>query len=354
MALISKTGNAIPPCRVWGQFQLFILVDIHRSKRQGPRVARQLRIEYPGAVYHIMNRGDRRELIFRDDRDRHRFLETLAEACAKTRWEIHAYCLMGNHFHLVVETPEGNLVAGMKWLLGTYTARFNRRHKTVGHLFSGRYKSLVVDGSQNGYLRTVCDYVHLNPVRANLTSPEQKLSRFPWSSYVYYLKSASQRPSWLRVDRLLGEMRIPKDSPAGRRQFESAMEQRRAQETGQEWKGLRRGWYLGDAAFRQELLEQAHGRVGPNHERNQRQESAEQRAERIVREELRKRGWEDEILGQRPKGDVGKVRIARRLRNETTMTLKWIAQRLAMGTAGHVANRLYRIKNQSLRGRRFK
>ena len=92
----------------------------------------------------------------------------LGEACAKTGWQIHAYCLMRNHFHLVIETPSANLVAGMKWLLGVYTKRFNIRHKTCGHLFAGRYKALVVDGSGNGYLRTVGDYVHLNPVRARL------------------------------------------------------------------------------------------------------------------------------------------------------------------------------------------
>jgi len=86
----------------------------------------------------------------------------------KTAWQIHAYCLMGNHFHLVVETPQANLVAGMKWLLGTYTSRYNRHHKEFGHLFSGRYKALMVDGSGNGYLKTVGDYVHLNPARAGL------------------------------------------------------------------------------------------------------------------------------------------------------------------------------------------
>ena len=86
-------------------------------------------MEYPGAIYHIMNRGDRREAIFRDDQDRKRFLSTLGEACQKTSWEVHAYCLMSNHFHLVVETPLGNLVDGMKWFLGTYTSRFNRRHR---------------------------------------------------------------------------------------------------------------------------------------------------------------------------------------------------------------------------------
>ena len=138
-------------------------------------MARKIRIEYPGAIYHVMNRGDRREAIFKDDTDRRLFLETLGEACAKTGWVVHAYCLMGNHFHLVLETPLANLVAGMKWLLGTYTARFNRRHKLSGRVLSGRYKALVVDGSGTGYLRTVCDYAHWNPVRARLLTEDQGL-----------------------------------------------------------------------------------------------------------------------------------------------------------------------------------
>ena len=107
---------------------------------------RKLRIQYPGAIYHVMNRGDRREAIFADDQDRERWLATLTEACAKTGWQVHAYCLMGNHFHLVIETP--NLVVGMKWLSGTYTSRYNRRHKEFGHLFSGRYKALIEWGSE--------------------------------------------------------------------------------------------------------------------------------------------------------------------------------------------------------------
>ncbi len=113
-------------------------------------MARKLRVEYPGAIYHVLNRGDRRELSFKDDLDRKTFLETLAAVCAKTGWQVHAYVLMPNHFHLVVETPQPNLVAGMKWFLGTYTGRFNRRHKVSGHLFSGRYKSLLVEGAGAG------------------------------------------------------------------------------------------------------------------------------------------------------------------------------------------------------------
>ena len=105
-------------------------------------MARKLRVEYAGALHHVVNREDRSEPIFLDDCDRCTFLETLEQACQKTAWEVHAYCLMSNHFHLVVETPQGNLVVGMKWFLGTYTSRFNRRHKLFGHLFSGRYKAL--------------------------------------------------------------------------------------------------------------------------------------------------------------------------------------------------------------------
>ena len=118
-------------------------------------MARKLRVEYAGAIYHVMNRGGLREPMFQDEADRRTFLTTLAQTCARTEWQVHAWCLMGNHFHLVLETPQGNLVAGMKWFLGTYTSRFNPRHKLVGHLFSGRYKALLVDGSGDGYLRTV-------------------------------------------------------------------------------------------------------------------------------------------------------------------------------------------------------
>ena len=186
-------------------------------------MARRLRVEYPGAVYHLMNRGDRREPIFQDDQDRELFLQTFTEVCTKTGWQVHAYVLMPNHFHLVVETPGANLVSGMKWFLGTYTSRFNRRHKLFGHLFSGRYKALAVDGSGSGYLKTMCDYVHLNPTRARLLQAQDALRAFVWSSYPHYLRAPSKRPDWLRVNRVLGEHGIPKDSVAGRRQFEARM-----------------------------------------------------------------------------------------------------------------------------------
>jgi REP element-mobilizing transposase RayT len=304
-------------------------------------MGRKLRIEYPGAIYHVMNRGDRREAIFHDDDDRLVFLETLEEACEKTGWQVHALCLMSNHFHLVPETPQANLVDGMKWFLGTYTKRFNRRHQMFGHLFSGRYKALIVDGSGSGYLRTACDYVHLNPQRAGLLAPDQKLSAYRWSSYAEYLKSPGRRKRWLRVDRLFGEVGIPKDSPAGRREFERRMELRRLESDPEQWKQLRRGWCVGDDTFRKELLERIDQRHGPNHYGDDRHESAQARAERIVLEELQRLGWSEQTLAQTRKGHPSKLGVALRLRRETTMTLIWIAERLRMGTRTHVAHLLY-------------
>ena len=265
-------------------------------------MARKLRVEYPGAIYHVLNRGDRREPIFKDDADRQRFVETLGEACAKTGWQVHAYVLMPNHFHLVVETPQPNLVAGMKWFLGTYTSRFNRRHKLFGHLFSGRYKSLIVDSSGSGYLKSVCDYVHLNPARAKLVAVDAPLKSFAWSSWPAYLLAPSKRPAWLWVDRLLGEWGIPKDSPAGWQRLEQALEDRRGAEEGEEFKPIRRGWCLGEEAFRKELMAQMSERMGAEHYGEERTETAAAKAERIIAAELKRRGWKEVDLKTRPRG----------------------------------------------------
>ncbi len=211
---------------------------------------RQVRIQYPGAMYHVMSRGNRRQDIYLDDVDRQDFLKTLAEACQKTAWQVHAYCLMSNHYHLVVETPNANLVAGMAWLQSTYTIRLNHRHKLIGHVLSGRYKAQLVEGSGNGYLRTACDYVHLNPARAGLLKADERLLAYPWSSFGYYLCAPEHRPGWIRVDRLLGEHGLQQDSVAARQEFERRTEARRAV-PGDEatLRALRRGWCLGSQAM---------------------------------------------------------------------------------------------------------
>ena len=309
---------------------------------------RKPRVQYPGALYHIMSRGDRREDIFLDDVDRQDFLKTLAEACQKTGWQVHAYCLMRNHYHLVIETPNANLVAGMAWLQSTYTNRLNHRHKLFGHVFSGRYKAQLVEGSGNGYLRTACDYVHLNPVRAGLLKAGERLLAYPWSSFGAYLAAAEHRPKWIRVDRLLGEHGIGRDNVGGRQEFERRMEGRRAEKAAPEaLKALRRGWCLGSEAFRQEQLEQLEGELGEHHAGELRRESAEAKGERIMAQELKRLGWKEAELARRRKSDPDKLAIAARLRRETTLTLKAIAARVGLGTSKSANARLHQWMRQS-------
>jgi REP element-mobilizing transposase RayT len=312
---------------------------------------RAMRVEYPGAIYHVMDRGDRREDIFVDDVDRQDFLKTLAEACQKTGWQVHAYCLMRNHFHLVLETPNANLVDGMRWFLSSYTIRLNHRQKLFGHVFSGRYKALLVEGSGNGYLKTACDYVHLNPVRACLLRTEDRLLAYPWSSFGWYLAAPEHRPTWMRVDRLLGEHGIQEDSAVGRQEFERHMEARRLEEADEEaLKPLRRGWYLGSEQFRQKMLELMDGKLGENHSGELHRETAEQKANRIVSEELIRRGWEESDLATRRRSDPGKVAIAARLRKETTLPIKWIAARVQIGTAKGAKAVLHHLAHRRRQG----
>ena len=141
-------------------------------------MARPLRIEYPGAVYHITSRGNEKKPVFKDDEDRRNFLNTLRHVNKKYNWICHAYCLMINHYHFLVETPDGNLSLGMRQMNGVYTQLFNKRHGRTGHLFQGRYHSILIQ--KDSHLLEVCRYVVLNPVRAKMVeSPDQ----YSWSSY---------------------------------------------------------------------------------------------------------------------------------------------------------------------------
>ena len=283
-----------------------------------------------------------------DDVDRHDFIKTLAEACQKTGWQVHAFCLMRNHYHLVLETPDANLVRGMAWLQSTYTIRLNNRHRLVGHVLSGRYKAQLVDGSGNGYLRTACDYVHLNPVRAGLLAAGERLLAYPWSSVPLYLAAPEHRPKWLRTDRLLGEHGIGRDSPAGRQQFERSLERRRLEEVDEDGlREFRRAWCVGGAAFRRQCLEQVEGKVGENHPGRTRQESAQARAERIVAQELARLGWSQSELQAREKSHPWKLALGARLRRETTLTVKEIAELAHLGRPKGARANLHKFLNGS-------
>jgi putative transposase len=160
-------------------------------------MARPLRLEFSGAVYHVTSRGDRREEIFLNDADRSDWLEVLGVVCARFNWVVHAFCQMTNHYHLLLETPDGNLSLGMRHLNGLYTQRFNRRHGLVGHLFQGRYKAILVQ--KEVYLLELTRYVVLNPLRAGMVD---SLDDWHWSSYPFVVGREAP-PPWLDADWLL-------------------------------------------------------------------------------------------------------------------------------------------------------
>lgn len=162
-------------------------------------MARPLRIEYAGAVYHVTSRGNARENIFQDDTDKELFLEVLGSVVRRYNWLCYAYCLMSNHYHLLIETPDANLSKGMKQLNGVYTQRYNQRHKKTGHVFQGRYKAILVE--KESYLLELCRYMVLNPVRASVVErPEE----WKWSSYLA-TAGIQKSPEYLTTDWILGQ-----------------------------------------------------------------------------------------------------------------------------------------------------
>ena len=162
-------------------------------------MSRPIRIEFPNALYHVTARGDRCEDIFEDDADRHAFLEILAQVVQQFNWLCYAWCLMDNHYHLLIQTPDANLSKGMRQLNGVYTQTSNRRHDRVGHLFQGRFKAILVDS--DAYLMELARYVVLNPVRAGII---RKPEKWWWSSYRASMGLAPAQP-FLAVDGLLSQ-----------------------------------------------------------------------------------------------------------------------------------------------------
>ena len=198
-------------------------------------MARPLRLEFAGALYHVTARGDRQEPIFLDDHDRRTFLDLLGKEVMQQGWRCYAYCLMENHYHLLIETPQPNLVRGMRRLNGVYTQAFNRRRRQPGHVFQGRYKAILVDKAP--YLLELCRYIVLNPVRAKLVkTPEECI----WSSYPA-TAGRLPPPSWLAVDEILTLF-------SGRRtSYRKFVRDGLTQPS--VWAGLRGQIYLGDEPF---------------------------------------------------------------------------------------------------------
>ena len=304
-------------------------------KRQ---MARALRVEYAGAVYHVMCRGNNGQDIFLSNSDRECFLQTLEESCLKTGWRVHAYVLMDNHYHLLLETPEPNLVAGMKWLQGTYTQRFNKRNGRCGHLFQGRYKSLIIDPEANGYFSVVGSYIHLNPVRAALCSDP---CNYLWCSCRYYADEALQPPDWLALDRIRGALGLSGSNRELSSQYQNYIRARaveelnpeKAEELNQSRGPLKRGWIMGNDAFRNrvlDLMEQQNGSSGDNLRGEQRRMHGEHQAENYIKKALSLLNMEECELIEMKNSCLEKQAISWLLKNHTAVTAVWIARRLGM------------------------
>ena len=202
-------------------------------------MTRPLRIEFAGALYHVTSRGNGQENIYLYDEDREIYLEVLQEVCERFNWIVHAYCLMSNHYHLLIETPDSNLSKGMRHLNGVYTQRFNRKYNRVGHVFQGRYKAILVQ--KESYLLELARYIVLNPVRAQMV---RSAKDWPWSSY-RSTAGFTTVEKWLTVDWIL--------SAFSRRKVDAVKKYRAFVSEGRNqpkpWEELKNQIYLGDASF---------------------------------------------------------------------------------------------------------
>jgi REP element-mobilizing transposase RayT len=294
-----------------------------------------------------MCRGNRQKPVFCDNQDNEMFLDTLSEACSRTGWRVHAFVLMGNHYRLLLETPEANLVDGMRWLQGTYTKRFNFRHKQWGHLFQGRYKALLVD-SDGDYFQTVSAYIHLNPARAKCFDLEGgKLADYPLSSYPLFLRPA-KRPDWLAVERTLGGMSLQDDS-AGRAKYRQHLHKRVAEiacsdkpwEADERWASIRRGWCFGSDEFREKMVEALDGVMKGKRrdsfvgEQTRKHDTLE--AQRLFSKGLEAFNLSVSDLSSLKKSDPRKKVIAWHVRQNTSVRNEWIARHVKMGCVSNMS-----------------
>lgn len=218
-------------------------------------MARSLRIEYSGAVYHVLNRGNYRTHIFSQEKAKHSFEDCLFNACVRYNWRLYAYCLLSNHYHAAIETPDGNLSMGMQWLQATFANRFNRAHLSHGHLFQGRFKSLVVERDE--YLGPLIHYIHLNPIRANIISKDA-IETYRWST-LWYLYHKRKRHVFMSLEHSLYYAGNLPDTIKGRRDYSqhllSIHSDAKAKRHTQSPK-LCRGWALGSKQFKEKLVDQ--------------------------------------------------------------------------------------------------
>jgi putative transposase len=311
-------------------------------------MARKLRLEYAGACYHVTNRGNYRGDLFVAAGTAKSFYGCLDQACQRFDWLVHAFMIMPNHFHLALETPEPNLSDGMKWLQGTWAQRFNRFRQETGRPFQGRFKAGHIEPGH--VLAQVAHYIHLNPVRARLVSPE-RVSAYRWSSLALFPQS--RRPDWLVPATVLQESGGLADTPAGWRSYAAylgVLFEQNPLFREEKCARLVQGWAIGSSSFRAEL-------------RSKLREAAEQRsrfevvgADRLAIRQARAEWWEDRLrtlaasleidLSSLPRAKSAreKLLLAAAMRDTTSVSHVWLAQRLQMGAPGSIASLLCRFR----------
>jgi len=305
-------------------------------------MARKPRLEFEGAIYHVINRGNYRKDLFSEQGSAAAFEKALGESCEKCGWVIHAYVLMSNHYHVALETPGANLVAGMAWLQGTFANRFNRFHGERGHVFQSRYQSILIEEGRP--LLGLVNYIHLNPVRAGLVDVAN-LKEYAFSSYPKFF--GRRMPGWLCRERFLGSLDFP-DSVSGMNKYAQYLETVEEKDPGKHDELTRRycaGWAVASAEYRKDIKAMY----------AERSESKEWQGADVM--EMREGKWERELEGllsragktngdieTAPKSAKWKVEIAREMKKKTTATNSWLARNLGMGHPSRVCNLISAFK----------
>lgn len=294
-------------------------------------MARKLRLEYEGGLYHVINRGNYRADIFATAGAKAAFEKCLGEACEKSHWVLHAYVIMRNHYHLALETPEANLVAGMKWLQATFANRFNRLRQENGHVFQGRYQAIVVENSAG--LGAVCHYIHLNPARAGAVKLSG-LSAYRFGS-LHWLMQPRKRPERLDFSTGLEAAGGLQDTPAGRARYLEYLQWLAEEEPARKalgFENLSKGWAHGTKAFKKALVkEHKEAKVMRVAVEADTAEMRQLAWEELVQRCLRKLRCQDAAVATTRKAAAWKVAIATHLKATTTATNPWLALRLHMG-----------------------
>ncbi len=307
-------------------------------------MARRIRVEYEGALYHVINRGNYRRDVFATAGAAMAFETTLEEGCARHGWRVHAYVVMGNHYHVGLETPRANLVDGMHWLQSTFATRFNRYRAEHGHLFQGRYQALLVEDAAS--LVRVINYIHLNPVRAQIV-PAGQAAVFSRGSLRRLIKAP--RPAWLAVNALLSQLGL-EDNAQGWARYLTYLSELASDPAEQERQGfaeLSKGWAIGTLGWKRAVArENSHLRLEAGLMlRDERRELQEMGWRTALQEALHAAGRTESDLVEAPKMAPWKVALAAQLREQVAAPYSWLVHALSLGHPTTLRSSVWRLRD---------